>query len=89
MGIFDHLPEVENIAGVMTPGRFLQSHLDDSGVTAYKLAKQINIQQTRISEILNNKRGITADTALRFAIFFKTTAKYWLNVQAKYDLRCR
>ena len=53
---------------------------------AYRLAKEINIPQTRISEIIHGHRSITADTAIRFSKFFGTTAEFWLNLQNLYDL---
>ena len=55
-------------------------------VSAYRLAKEINVPETRISEIVRGKRAITADTAIRFAKFFGTTAEFWLNLQNLYDL---
>ena len=56
-------------------------------VSAYRLAKSIDVQQTRISLILKGKRGITADTAIRFSRFFGTTPEFWMNLQREYDLR--
>ena len=55
-------------------------------IFAYRLAKEINIPQTRISEIIHGNRSITADTAIRFSKFFGTTAEFWLNLQNLYDL---
>jgi len=55
-------------------------------ISAYRLAKETYIPQTRISAILKGKRRITADTALRFSKFFGTSAKFWLGFQADYDL---
>jgi addiction module HigA family antidote len=55
-------------------------------ITAYRLAKETFIPQTRISEIIKGKRRITADTALRFAKYFGTSAKFWLGLQDDYDL---
>lgn len=55
-------------------------------ISAYRLAKDINIPQIRISEIIHGKRSITADTAIRFSRFFGTTAEFWLNLQNLYDL---
>ena len=55
-------------------------------LSAYRLAKEINIPQTRISEIIHGNRSITADTAIRFSKFFGTTAEFWLNLQNLYDL---
>lgn len=69
------------------PGEVLREEfLIPMEITAYRLAKETFIPQTRISEILKGKRKITADTALRFAKFFGTTAKFWLGLQDDYDL---
>jgi addiction module HigA family antidote len=56
------------------------------GLSAYKLSKEIDIPQTRISSILKGKRRITADTAIRLSRYFGTTAKFWLGLQNDYDL---
>ena len=56
-------------------------------ITAYALSKAIGVQQTRISLIIKEKRGITADTALRFAKYFGTTPEFWMNLQREYNLR--
>ena len=56
-------------------------------ISAYRLAKEINVPETRISEIIHGKRSITADTtAIRFSKFFGTTAEFWFNLQNLYDL---
>ena len=55
-------------------------------ISAYRLAKETFIPQTRISEIIKGNRRITADTALRFSKFFDTTAKFWLGLQDDYDI---
>lgn len=55
-------------------------------ISAYRLAKETFIPQTRISEIVKGNRRVTADTALRFARFFGTSAKFWLGLQDDYDL---
>ncbi len=69
------------------PGEVLKEEfLDPMGITAYRLSKETFLPQTRISEIINKKRRITADTALRFAKFFGTSAKFWLGLQTDYDL---
>lgn len=56
-------------------------------ITAYRLAKDINVPATRISQLLKGNRKITADTALRFAKYFGNTADFWLGIQDEYDLR--
>lgn len=55
-------------------------------ISAYKLAKDIGIPQTRVSEILKGNRRITADTALRLSKYFGNSAKFWLGLQDDYDL---
>lgn len=55
-------------------------------ISAYKLAKDIDIPQTRISEILKGNRRITADTALRFSRYFGNSAKFWLGLQDDFDI---
>ena len=56
------------------------------GISQYRLAKEIHVPARRINEIVLEKRGISADTALRLACFFGTTALFWINLQARYDL---
>jgi addiction module HigA family antidote len=69
------------------PGEILnEEFLIPLNITAYRLAKETNIPQTRISEIIKGKRRITADTALRFSIFFGNSAKFWLGLQNDYDI---
>ena len=71
----------------VSPGEILQEEfLKPMNVTAYRLAKEVHIPQSRISDILKGKRGITADTAMRFAMYFGTTPQFWLNIQNQYDL---
>ena len=69
------------------PGEVLQEEfLLPLNITAYRLAKDISIPQTRVSEILKGNRRITADTALRLSKYFGTTPKFWLGLQDDYDL---
>ncbi len=69
------------------PGEvLLEEFLMPFGISAYKLAKDIGIPQTRISEILKGNRRITADTALRLSKYFGTSAKFWLGLQDDFDL---
>ncbi|MCE7042586.1 HigA family addiction module antitoxin [Dyadobacter sp. CY312] len=69
------------------PGEILlEEFLNPMGVTAYKLAKDTAIPQTRVSEIIKGRRRITADTALRFSKYFGTTPKFWLGLQDDFDL---
>ena len=69
------------------PGEvLLEDFLKPMNITPYRLAKEINISQTRISDIIHRKRRVTADTALRLSKFFCTSAKLWLGLQNDYDL---
>lgn len=69
------------------PGEILKDEfLIPLEISAYRLAKETFIPQTRISEIIKGNRRITADTALRFSKFFDTTAKFWLGLQDDYDI---
>jgi len=69
------------------PGEILlEEFMLPLGISAYRLAKEVYIPQTRISEILKGRRRVTADTAIRLARFFGTSAKFWLSLQDDYDL---
>lgn len=69
------------------PGEILsEEFLKPMNISAYRLAKETFIPQTRISAIVKGKRRITADTALRFSKYFGTSAKFWLGLQDDYDL---
>ena len=69
------------------PGEILlEEFLKPLNLTAYRLSKDTEIPQTRISQILKGKRRITADTALRLASYFGTTAKFWLGLQDDFDI---
>ena len=69
------------------PGEvLLEEFLLPLGISAYRLAKDITIPQTRISQILKGNRRITADTALRLSKYFGTSAKFWLGLQDDFDL---
>jgi addiction module HigA family antidote len=69
------------------PGEVLgEEFLKPLEVSAYRLAKEIGVPATRVSEILHGRRAITADTALRLAKYFGTSAKFWLGLQEDYDL---
>jgi|SRR5690606_26345672 len=69
------------------PGEVLKEEfLKPLEITAYRLSKDINIPQTRISEIIKGRRRITADTALRLSKYFGTTPKFWLGLQDDFDI---
>ena len=72
------------------PGEVLvEEFLKPLGVTRYRLAKDVGVPATRIAEICQQKRAISADTALRLGKYFGTTAKFWLGLQEDYDLEER
>jgi len=69
------------------PGEHLAEELRELDMSAASLARQIEVPASRITEILNGRRAITGDTALRLAHFFDTSAEFWLNLQKLYELR--
>jgi antitoxin HigA-1 len=69
------------------PGEILQEEfLAPLGVSQYQLAKAVDVPARRINEIVHGQRRITADTALRLSRYFSTSERFWLNLQARYDL---
>ena len=69
------------------PGEVLnEEFLKPFGISAYRLSKDINIPQTRISEIIKGRRRITADTALRLSKYFGNSPKFWLGLQDDFDI---
>lgn len=71
----------------MHPGEILmEEFLKPLGISQYRLAKDINVPARRINEIVHRKRAITADTALRLSRYFNLSERFWLNLQARYDL---
>jgi len=69
------------------PGEvLLEEFLNPLGISQYRIAKDISVPARRINEIVHGKRSISADTALRLARYFGTSEKFWLNLQARYDL---
>lgn len=69
------------------PGEILlEEFLVPLGISQYRLAKETSVPPRRINEIVHGTRAITADTALRLARYFGTTERFWLNLQAHYDL---
>lgn len=84
------IPEEMKAMNRMTnihPGEILREEfLKPMGITAYRLAKETRIPQTRIGEIIKGTRSISAATALRFARFFGTSPEFWVNLQNHFDL---
>lgn len=69
------------------PGEVLQADfLEPLALSQYRLAQDLSVPPRRINEIVHGKRAITADTALRLARYFGTTDRFWLNLQARFDL---
>jgi addiction module HigA family antidote len=71
------------------PGEILREEfLEPMGITAYRLAKDIKVPQTRIAAILGRGRAISADTALRLSRYFGMSESFWIDLQANYDIAC-
>ena len=72
----------------ITPGEILrEDFMDQLGISINKLSRDLSVPPNRISEIVNGKRAITADTALRLQRYFGVEAQFWMNLQTEYDLR--
>ncbi len=69
------------------PGEILREELEELGCSARELARTLDVPVNRITGILREERGITADTALRLARYFNNSPEFWLNLQSAYDLR--
>ena len=69
------------------PGEHLAEQLEELGMSAAELARQIKVPTNRVTQVLNGQRAITGDTALRLGHFFGTSAEFWLNLQKLYELR--
>ena len=71
----------------MHPGEILQTEfLEPMGITQYRLAKSLAVPARRINEIVHGNRSISADTALRLSRHFGTSERFWMNLQARYDI---
>jgi addiction module HigA family antidote len=68
------------------PGEFLDNELKEIGISAAQLARTLHVPTNRITQIINGQRGITADTALRLARYFGTSAKVWVRLQTRFEL---
>jgi addiction module HigA family antidote len=69
------------------PGEHLALELKEMGMSAAEFSRQISVPTNRVTQILNGRRSITGDTALRLAHFFGTSAEFWLNLQSLYEIR--
>jgi antitoxin HigA-1 len=77
---------MDRLANIHPGEILLEEFLLPLEITAYRLSKDTDIPQTRISQIIKGKRRITADTALRFSSYFGNSAKFWLGLQDDYDI---
>lgn len=78
----------KNEFATVTPGEMLKEEfLVEYGLSQNALARAVGISPNRIAEIVNNRRRITADTALRLGLFFGNSPEYWMNLQTHYDLK--
>lgn len=68
------------------PGRILKREMTARNLSANKLALALRVPSGRITQIINEKRGITAESALRFSRYFGNSARFWMNLQARYEL---
>jgi addiction module HigA family antidote len=69
------------------PGKILAEELKELAITPTELARQLMVPANRITQIIQGKRAISGDTALRLGHWFGTSAQFWLNLQSQYDLR--
>jgi antitoxin HigA-1 len=78
----------ENEFAPVTPGEMLKEEfLAEYGLSQNQLARAVGISPNRIAEIVNNRRRITADTALRLGLYFGNSPEFWMNLQSHYDLK--
>jgi antitoxin HigA-1 len=77
---------MEKLANIHPGEILMQEFLIPLEISAYRLSKDLDIPQTRISQIIKGKRRITADTALRLSSYFGNSAKFWLGLQDDYDI---
>ena len=78
---------MENKMPPVHPGEILKEELEELNISARLLAENLGVPNSRITEILNGKKGITSDTALRLGRYFCTSAEFWMNLQLAYDLK--
>lgn len=73
---------------LVLPGEILwKEFMEPQGLSQNKLARDIDVPVTRISDIIHGRRGITTDSALRLSVYFGNTAEFWLNLQTRYELK--
>jgi addiction module HigA family antidote len=75
------------VRSLIHPGEHLIEQLEELGISAAALARQLQVPTNRVTEILKGRRSITGDTALRLGHFFGTSPEFWMNLQKLYDLR--
>ncbi len=68
------------------PGKYLKELLEELGVSQYRLARDIGIASMRISHVIRGQRPVTAELALRLGHYFRQSPRFWLNLQARYDM---
>lgn len=76
----------EKLAPIHPGEVLLADFLEPLGLSQYRLAHDISVPPRRINEIVHGKRAVTADTALRLSRYFRTSDRFWLNLQARFDL---
>jgi addiction module HigA family antidote len=78
----------ENEFAPVTPGEMLKEEfLAEYGLSQNRLARAVGISPNRVAEIVNNRRRIAADTALRLALYFGNSPEFWMNLRSNYDLK--
>lgn len=79
---------MSKVLSPIPPGEILlEEFMRPLGISQNKLARDLDVPVARINDIIHAKRGISADTALRLATYFETSAEFWLNLQTRYDLK--
>ncbi|WP_319526432.1 HigA family addiction module antitoxin [uncultured Desulfosarcina sp.] len=68
------------------PGRILKRELNSRGLSANKLSLALSVPSGRITQIINGKRGISAESALRLSLYFGNSPEFWMNLQSRYEL---
>ena len=81
------MSSVANKMRPIHPGEILRDEMEELGLSARALARALRVPVNRVTGILNGQRAVTAETALRLARFFGSSAEFWLNLQSAYELR--